>query len=843
MYTKFVRLVILLLIPVLHCLNVAANPASPTPFRFLQPDGSTVTLVLHGDEFFNWTTDLDGRVMEKGADGFYRYTGATSSSMRRQAATVAKANRAAFRRQSSDRQFAPSGKKRFLIILVEFKDKKFTTKTPNDAFYRLANQNNYSENGSIGSVSDYYTQNSYGAFQPEFDVVGPVTVERSATDFPEEDDKQHSSFAFEVFQEAMQLADPDIDYANYDLDKNGYIDNVYFIYAGEAQSNGGGPDTIWPHAWRSPSGVVMDGVRLSSYACSSELVSGKMCGIGTVCHEFGHVLGLPDLYDTDSYENGSALHPGSYSLMASGNHNNGGYIPSNLTAFERHLLGWLDIPLLEEGTVSLSDIGNNPATGYIPTDIDGEWFVFETRDGQGWDTGLPPGLVVFHLDRSDTRVGWMTAGSRWRNQNGINDFESHPCYVPLIAAGKYNYNNNNIPFPGYGDVTSHTFSGWSGNKTGYRMTDIAYENSVTTFSLEYYFKTVTGTVRDNYGNPLSDVSVTVTPISDNPAFTKGSRTSLRAARRNADDAVSSVQTRQDGTFEMVFDSQDDAFELYAEKDDYLPWIRRFSFNEGNRISLDPELKLFIVNHDATLRKHTGEFGNYWGWSTSPVSFSASVLFTAEELRAGAGTLLSSIDLVLDGTSAEKLSVFVDMDDDRVFFHPVDLSKFEWGQWYSVDVSDEHFIIPQDKAIRIGYAAVNVNSDHPLVSDNGPYVEGGFFYLRDVLEPSNDWRELTGVNLLLSATLDSVSTIDGRISLPDIGINYISPFPKDIRPGETLALSIVESPSNPPTGVRWYCDGKECAASVRAQSGTHTVRAVLSFKDGHKETLETQYQAR
>ena len=173
------------------------------------------------------------------------------------------------------------------------------------------------------------------------------------------------------------------------------------------------------------------------------------------------------------------------------------------------------------------------------------------------------------------------------------------------------------------------------------MTDIAYQNSVTTFSLEYYFKTVTGTVRDNYGNPLSDVSVTVTPISDNPAFTKGSRTSLRAARRNADDAVSSVQTRQDGTFEMVFDSQDDAFELYAEKDDYLPWIRRFSFNEGNRISLDPELKLFIVNHDATLRKHTGEFGNYWGWSTSPVSFSASVLFTAEELRAGAGTLLSS----------------------------------------------------------------------------------------------------------------------------------------------------------------------------------------------------------
>ena len=77
---------------------------------------------------------------------------------------------------------------------------------------------------------------------------------------------------------------------------------------------------------------------------------------------------------------------------------------------------------------------------------------------------------------------------------------------------------------------------------------------------------------------------------------------------------------------------------------------------------------------------------------------------------------------------------------------------------------------------------------------------------------------------------------------DLGINYISPLPKGIRAGDTLRLSLVKSPSHAPKDVEWYCDGEACSTTIQADSGIHTVKAVLSFKDGHTETLETQYRA-
>ena len=838
-----ITLGISLLLSVLFGQDATADPANPRPFRYTQPDGSSVTLVLHGDEYFNWTTDTEGRVMERGADGIYRYTGASSTSIRRRAAAQAKSNRDAFRRENPARKIFPTGQRRFLIMLVEFRDKKFTTEAPNDAFHRLANQTGYSVNGSIGSISDYYSQNSYGAFQPVFDVVGPVTLDKSATDFPANDQTEHFSFARASFLEALVLADPDVDYSKYDLDGDGYIDTVYFIFPGEAQSNGGGPDTIWPHAWGFGSNTVLDGMRTSSYACSSELVmnySGSsqhldMCGIGTICHEFGHVIGLPDIYDTDYEKNGSSLHPGSYSLMAGGNHNNGGYIPANLTAVEKNLLGWMDLPMLEEGWISLPDIGNHPAAGYIPTDNEGEWFVFETRDGQGWDTGLSAGLVVFHLDRSDNMVGGMTAGQRWLYGDGINDYASHPCYTFQTASG-----TNNIPFPGKFNVTEHTFSGWSGNRTGYRMTGITYSNSTASFDLEYFFHKISGMIRDNYGNPLSDVTVSVAPGQKNPAYARGKRMVPHPTRALVEKAIASVQSNADGTYELAFDAQGDTYELYAEKDMYLPHTRTVSFQGGKKLTLDLELKLFLIGGDETIRKHNGTYGSSWGFGYENASISASVRFNPEELADYAGKCLSSVDVLIAGNYAEKLYVIVDVDSERVLFHQVDLTGFKWGERNTIDVSDEHFIIPEGKTLHIGYGIVNSRYAYPMASDSGPKLDGGFCYYSDVQETAHDWWEDIDANLLLGVNLSSPSTIDEGITLLDLGINYISPLPQTIREGDTIHLSLVKSPSNSPMAVKWYCDDEECSTSVRALGGTHTVRAVLSFKDGHTETVETQY---
>lgn len=837
-----------LLLSAFRCLDAVADPANPNPFQYTQPDGSVITLILHGDEYFSWTTDTDGRILERGSDGFYRYTGGTSSSIRRMAASQAKARRDAMRVQSPIRKIAPNGRKRFLIMLVEFRDKKFTTESPNEAFYNLANQTGYSVNGSIGCITDYFYQNSYGAFQPVFDVVGPITLDKSATDFPEGDHPNHYGFASESFLEAMRLADPDVDYSQYDLDGNGYIDTVYFIYPGEAQSNGGGPDTIWPHA-SGIYGTVFDGVGTGSYACSSELVRRysnrppQMCGIGTICHEFGHVIGLPDTYDTDYAENGSALHPNSYSLMAGGNHNNGGYVPSNITAFEKSLLGWMDIPMLEEGTISLPDLGTHPAAGYIPTDNDGEWYVFETRDGQGWDKGLPPGLVVFHLDRSETMVGNRTARQRWDSWDGINAYQIHPCFTPLLASGPFEDGyEESIPFPGWKDVTEYTFMGWSGNRTGYRMKNISFQNSTATFDLDFYYKKITGTVRDKQGNPLAGVRVSVAPVQKNPAYIKGRKLSPKPARNIADRASASFVSRADGSYELAFEDQGDSYDIYAEKDNFIPYSQVVSFDGSKMLSLDLELILFIHGGDATLQKHNGKWGRTYGYGTNQIGLSASVRFNADELTDYVGKVLESVDLFIAGSSAEKLYIIVDAGEERVVFHPIDLSTFRWEEWSRVDLSEEHYVIPEGKELHIGYGLVNPEYGYPWATDSGPKVDGGFCYFTDVKETTHAWWENIDSNLLLGVNLTSPSTIDESITLLDLGINYISPLPDGIRKGDTIKLSIVKSPSNSPTGVKWFCDGVECSASPKAQIGTHTIKAVLSFKNGHTEILETQYRA-
>ena len=105
--------------------------------------------------------------------------------------------------------------------------------------------------------------------------------------------------------EACKAIDGQVDFRDYDLYGNGEVDSVYFIYAGKGEADGGDAGTIWPHSWNlSDQGrsLNLDGVDIQGYACSPELDgSGKLNGMGTPCHEFAHVLGLPDLYCTASY--------------------------------------------------------------------------------------------------------------------------------------------------------------------------------------------------------------------------------------------------------------------------------------------------------------------------------------------------------------------------------------------------------------------------------------------------------------------------------------------------------------------------------------------------------------
>jgi len=194
------------------------------------------------------------------------------------------------------------GSKRFLVLLVQFNDLYFSVSNSNLAFTRMLNQEGYSENGGTGSVRDYYYENSSGAFAPEFDVIGPITLSKSVRYYGanKEDGGEMYERSQEMVIEAAQLARQQygVNFSQYDNDGDGIVDNVFVFFAGHNEAEGGPDYTIWPHAWNVYyENVVYDGVRLSSYACASELRGHQgttMAGIGTYCHEFGHVLGMPD---------------------------------------------------------------------------------------------------------------------------------------------------------------------------------------------------------------------------------------------------------------------------------------------------------------------------------------------------------------------------------------------------------------------------------------------------------------------------------------------------------------------------------------------------------------------
>lgn len=171
------------------------------------------------------------------------------------------------------------------------------------------------------------------------------------------------------------------------------------------ESDGGGPNTIWPHEysldeWGRPE-LSLDGVKINTYACSNEVNgSSEIEGIGTICHEFSHCMGLPDLYDT--FYNGN-FGMGQWDILSNGGWNDGGFQPAGYTSYEKMVCGWLQPEVLGDEAAeiaSMKPLSMNGGAYIIYNKADSnEYYLLENRQPAGWDASLPGrGLLVLHVD-------------------------------------------------------------------------------------------------------------------------------------------------------------------------------------------------------------------------------------------------------------------------------------------------------------------------------------------------------------------------------------------------------------------------------------------------------------
>ena len=347
------------------------------------------------------------------------------------------------------------GSKRGLIILMEFPNLKFINKNKNgktfdvhDMWNDLANKENLKAvNGVLvnGSIRDYFVAQSYGKFAIDFDVKGPYTAKNKYAYYGRNVDYGGVSFddrPYELIIEACKAADPEVDFKDYDWDGDGEVDQVYVVYAGHGEASYDDPELIWPHesiiSGHTGAPLTLQGMTIDTYACGNELDSSdRIFGIGTICHEFSHCLGLPDVYDIEY--SGETETPGQFDLMDAGNYNGDGWYPAGYSAFERLFCGWLE----PRRVGSVADVGElqplhlHPDAAIIEQ-FEGStnYYLVENRVKESWDKFLPShGLIAWHINY-DLEVWKKNRVNVDPNNMGITivDLADVPSYGTAISA-------------------------------------------------------------------------------------------------------------------------------------------------------------------------------------------------------------------------------------------------------------------------------------------------------------------------------------------------------------------------------------------------------------------------
>ncbi|MBN2829731.1 MAG: M6 family metalloprotease domain-containing protein [Candidatus Cloacimonetes bacterium] len=392
-----------------------AVPAPNTLISYTQPDGYSIQIKLIGDEWVHAAETIDGYTLLD-QNGWKKYAILNSTGDLVVSGIVGRNPEDRDVQEQnflinvsahlwySDRQiselrepyslqrlgsFPHSGNVNLLVIPAQFTDMSMTYNT--STFNNLMN----TPTNAVGCFKSYYEENSYNTFSITSTICPTVTVNGTHAGFGTE--TQWRNFAASAIQQANAL----IDLTNFDNNNNQQIEGVIIIHAGQGQETSGNSTDIWSHCANLSAPMNVDGMSISYYAIVGELGSfGMQAGVGVAAHEFGHLLGIPDFYNTNTGMDTNCV--GEWDLMSTGAWNNMSWDPSHHNPWSKAFLNWMELTELEipnNYTIQNSNINN--IAYYVQTPRQGEYFLLENRQQTGYNNSIPGhGLLIYHVDHN-----------------------------------------------------------------------------------------------------------------------------------------------------------------------------------------------------------------------------------------------------------------------------------------------------------------------------------------------------------------------------------------------------------------------------------------------------------
>lgn len=477
---------------------------------------------------------------------FRRRQCGTAMLMEREAAAYSKGQRAI----STQNNYVPhTGTITIPVVLVNFKDVKFKINKPKKAFEQLFNIDKQADLGdrnhlNYGSVAKYFRDMSHGEFTPKFKVYGPVTVDKPETHYGgTREDNNKDEDPWQLVKDALKLVEDSVtedDIKSFCRDgKSKTIDCVYIVYAGLGQNDGGDGTTVWANC-STTGGATLRGKEVRWYTMSGELspeIKDKdgttiipigVNGLGVICHEFSHSLGLPDMYPTEDSARVDNQEMEYWDLMDGGEYTYNGFRPTAYTAFEKEQMGWpVDIKTLDsDASVIMQTSTEQGGTAYkiVNPDNPNEYLMLECIQRKGWNKHLfGNGLLVYHVCLPSETITSNTYLNNTRGYPGMSVVPADgACLSSYIKANKNDYGNSlkGDLFPGTGNLQGQNVTELSDTN---KQPNFCWYNAAKTEKLKTNkairnIKYENGAVSFDYVN---DVASGILPVWDNRQATDG----------------------------------------------------------------------------------------------------------------------------------------------------------------------------------------------------------------------------------------------------------------------------------------------------------------------------------